>query len=353
MARQIDPTETSGDCPTAAASQRSDRTVLDVADVRIRFHTPGGIVHAVNGVGFHLHEGELLGVVGESGSGKSVTMLALLGLLPTPPAEIVSGRARFEGVDLMRLSPQALGDVRGGQVGFVFQDSMMSLNPVLPVGYQIAEPLRRHLGLRRGAARRRAAELLDLVGIAEPSRRLGDFPHQFSGGMRQRVMIAMALACEPKVLIADEPTTALDVTIQAQILDLVKRLRRELGMAIVWITHDLAVVAGLADRVLVMYAGAVVEQARVEALYARPRHPYTQGLLHTVARLDRPRTRRLPSIPGQPPSLSAPPAACPFAPRCPHAFERCARENPPLRAVAVGHEAACLYDAQAEASRDR
>ena len=228
---------------------------------------------------------------------------------------------------------------------------MTSLNPVLTVGYQLTEPLRVHLGLSRAAARRRAVELLELVGIPMAASRLSDFPHQFSGGMRQRVMIAIALACDPKVLIADEPTTALDVTIQAQILDLVKRLRRELGMSIIWITHDLGVVAGLADRVMVMYGGLVVERARVNELYARPRHPYTRGLLRTLPRLDGTRSERLESIAGQPPNLARAPAACPFAPRCDHAFERCWKENPALETVVQGHEVACWLDPETGAAR--
>ena len=332
--------------------------MLDVTDIRTRFHTADGVVHAVNGVGFRLHEGELLGVVGESGSGKSVTMLSMLGLLPTPPAEVVGGQALLGDVDVMRMDGDSLREVRGGRIGFVFQDPMTSLNPVLTVGHQIAEPLRIHLGYAKAQAWRRAAELLERVGIPSPGRRLREYPHQFSGGMRQRVMIAIALACDPEVLVADEPTTALDVTVQAQILDLVRQLRRDLGMAIVWITHDLGVVAGLADRVMVMYAGQVVECADVQALYLRPRHPYTQGLLATLPRLDSApgpasesagaenvEQQRLPSIPGQPPSLLAPVNACPFAPRCPHAFHRCHRENPPLLPVGSGHEAACWLEA--------
>ena len=320
------------------------RKVLEVEDLRTHFHTRGGTVHAVNGISFDLAEGELLGVVGESGSGKSVTMMSLLKLLPMPPAEIVSGRACLDGEDLIGLDPKDLRRVRGAQVGFVFQDPMTSLNPVLTVGYQITEPLRVHLGMSRRAARRRAVELLERVGIPAAESRLDEFPHQFSGGMRQRVMIAVALACNPKVLIADEPTTALDVTIQAQILDLVKRLRRESGMAIIWITHDLGVMAGLADRVMVMYGGQVVERASVGPLYKTPRHPYTRGLLDTLPRLDGTRADRLESIPGQPPNLDRPPAACPFAPRCGHAFERCWQENPVLERVAQGHEVACWLD---------
>ena len=333
------------------AAVSAARRVLEVRDIRTRFHTQDGVVHAVNGISFDLDEGELLGVVGESGSGKSVTMMSLLKLLPMPPAEIVSGRALLEGENLIALDVERLRRVRGAHVGFIFQDPMTSLNPVLSVGYQLTEPLRVHLGMNRAAARRRAVELLELVGIPMAASRLNDFPHQFSGGMRQRVMIAIALACDPKVLIADEPTTALDVTIQAQILDLVKRLRRELGMAIIWITHDLGVVAGLADRVMVMYGGLVVERAGVQALYGRPRHPYTQGLLRTLPRLDGTRSERLESIAGQPPNLARAPAACPFAPRCDHAFERCWKENPLLEAVAEGHEVACWLDPETGAAR--
>ena len=333
------------------AAVSAARRVLEVQDIRTRFHTQDGVVHAVNGISFDLDEGELLGVVGESGSGKSVTMMSLLKLLPMPPAEIVSGRALLEGENLIALDVERLRRVRGAHVGFIFQDPMTSLNPVLTVGYQLTEPLRVHLGLSRAAARRRAVELLELVGIPMAASRLSDFPHQFSGGMRQRVMIAIALACDPKVLIADEPTTALDVTIQAQILDLVKRLRRELGMAIIWITHDLGVVAGLADRVMVMYGGLVVERARVNELYARPRHPYTRGLLRTLPRLDGTRSERLESIAGQPPNLAQAPAACPFAPRCDHAFERCWKENPALETVVQGHEVACWLDPETGAGR--
>ena len=333
------------------AGPSAARRVLEVRDVCTRFHTQDGTVHAVNGISFDLNEGELLGVVGESGSGKSVTMMSLLKLLPMPPAEIVSGRALLEGENLIALDAERLRRVRGAQVGFIFQDPMTSLNPVLTVGYQLTEPLRVHLGQGRAAARRRAVELLELVGIPMAANRLEDFPHQFSGGMRQRVMIAIALACEPKVLIADEPTTALDVTIQAQILDLVKQLRRELGMAIIWITHDLGVVAGLADRVMVMYGGLVVERAEVRELYRRPRHPYTRGLLRTLPRLDGTRSERLESIAGQPPNLAQSPASCPFAPRCSHAFERCWRENPALEKVVEGHDVACWLDPETGAAR--
>ena len=296
---------------STAVEASARRKVLEVEDVRTRFHTRDGTVLRGQRHQLRPEGGGLLGVVGESGSGKSVTMMSLLKLLPMPPAEIVSGRARLDGEDLLGLNPKDLRRVRGARVGFVFQDPMTSLNPVLTVGYQITEPLRVHLGMSRAAARRRAVELLERVGIPAAASRLGDFPHQFSGGMRQRVMIAIALACNPKVLIADEPTTALDVTIQAQILDLVKRLRRESGMAIIWITHDLGVMAGLADRVMVMYGGLVVERASVGTLYKHPRHPYTRGLLSTLPRLDGTRAERLTSIAGQAPNLDRPPKHAP------------------------------------------
>jgi oligopeptide/dipeptide ABC transporter ATP-binding protein len=321
--------------------------ILDVSDLKTIFRTRDGEVHAVNSVSFHVKPGELLGVVGESGSGKSVTMMSLMGLLPSPPAELVSGRILYDGRDVRAMSESQMRKLRGGDIGFVFQDPMTSLNPVFTVGYQLVEPLRIHLGLSKRAARVRAAELLDLVGIPDARNRLGDFPHQFSGGMRQRVMIAIALACDPKVLIADEPTTALDVTIQAQILELVRDLRQKLGMAIVWITHDLGVIAGIADRVLVMYGGQIVEHAPVKELFANPRHPYTRALLETIPRVDGQREARLRSISGQPPNLAAHPASCPFAARCPHVFDRCRAENPLRRIVSPGHDVACFWDAPA------
>jgi peptide/nickel transport system ATP-binding protein/oligopeptide transport system ATP-binding protein len=329
------------------------RPVLDVRGLQTVFRTRGGEVHAVNRVSFHLMPGELLGVVGESGSGKSVTMMSLLGLLPSPPAEVRSGEVWLGDTDILKLTPDALRAVRGRRVGFVFQDPMTSLNPVFTVGNQIMEPLRTHMGMDRRQAEARAVELLELVGIPDARRRLRDYPHQFSGGMRQRVMIAIALACDPEVLIADEPTTALDVTIQAQILELVKELRRKLGMAIVWITHDLGVIAGIADRVMVMYAGQVVEQAPVRELFSRPRHPYTRALLGTIPSLTGHRAARLQVIEGQPPILGAAPAACPFRNRCAHAHDRCAAENPQRRAmdgrpVGQGHDVACHWDAPAD-----
>ncbi len=322
--------------------------VLDVRGLKTVFRTRGGEVHAVNDVSFHLRRGELLGVVGESGSGKSVTMMSLIRLLPSPPADIRAGEVLLNGQDVLKLDDAGLRAVRGAKVGFVFQDPMTSLNPVFPVGDQIMEPLRRHMGLTKAQAQVRAAELLELVGIPDAKKRLSNYPHQFSGGMRQRVMIAIALACDPDVLIADEPTTALDVTIQAQIIELVKDLRQKLGMAIVWITHDLGVIAGIADRVMVMYGGQVVEQAPVAELFTNPRHPYTRALLRTIPSLTGEREARLQVIEGQPPILIGAPTACPFRARCAHALPQCEVENPARRAVdgapvGHGHDVACHW----------
>lgn len=325
--------------------------VLEVQGLKTIFRTRGGEVHAVNTVSFDLKPGELLGVVGESGSGKSVTMMSLIGLLPSPPAEIREGRVLFDGLDLLKCSPEELRAVRGPGVGFIFQDPMTSLNPVFTVGYQLREPLIKHMGLTRAQAEVRAKELLDLVGIPDAGRRLKDYPHQFSGGMRQRVMIAIALACDPKVLIADEPTTALDVTIQAQILELVKELRVKLGMAIIWITHDLGVIAGIADRIMVMYGGQIVEHGPVKEVFARPRHPYTRALLQTVPSVRGARAEKLNVIEGQPPILRAAPAACPFAARCAHRFAACDTANPPRFALGAGHDVACFWDFDANAPR--
>ena len=326
--------------------------VLDVRDLKTVFRTRTGEVHAVNSVSFHLRPGELLGVVGESGSGKSVTMMSLIGLLPSPPAEIRGGSVMFEGRNLLTESESALRKIRGRRIGFVFQDPMTSLNPVFTVGDQLTEPLKKHMNMSRRAARARAVDLLELVGIPDADRRLSDYPHQFSGGMRQRVMIAIALACDPDILIADEPTTALDVTIQAQILELVKNLREKLGMAIVWITHDLGVIAGIADRVMVMYGGQVVEQAPVAELFARPRHPYTRALLKTIPSVRGPRAPKLTVIEGQPPILGAAPTACPFRDRCPYRFETCDARNPPRFDVGHSHDAACFWDFDRDAPRD-
>jgi oligopeptide transport system ATP-binding protein len=318
--------------------------LLDVQGLETTFKTPEGVVHAVNGVSFGLKEGETLGVVGESGCGKSVTMLSVLRLIQSPPGKITEGKAIFFGQDLLKMSNEEIRHVRGAQISMVFQDPMTSLNPVLTIGRQLEEPLMLHIGMTRNQARERSAELLTMVGIPNAADRLNDYPHQFSGGMRQRVMIAMALSCSPQILIADEPTTALDVTIQAQIMDLVKRLREELGMSIIWITHDLGVVAGLAHRVIVMYGGYIIEEALVRELYANPQHPYTIGLLASLPRVDEQGRHQLASIDGLPPVLYSKPNACPFAPRCKWVTEKCWKENPPLLSVGTEHRAACWVD---------
>jgi oligopeptide transport system ATP-binding protein len=318
--------------------------LLDVQGLETQFNTPDGIVYAVNGVSFSLKEGETLAVVGESGCGKSVTMLSVLRLIPSPPGRINAGKAIFRGQDLLQMSDDDIRGIRGAQIAMIFQDPMTSLNPVLTIGRQLEEPLALHMGMNKQQARERAAELLGMVGIPRAKDRLGDYPHQFSGGMRQRVMIAMALACNPQILIADEPTTALDVTIQAQIVELVKRLRDELGMAIIWITHDLGIVAGLAKRVFVMYGGYIIEESPVDELYINPQHPYTLGLLGSLPRLDDFEYHRLVSIEGQPPVLYKKPTSCPFAPRCKYVVERCLNENPMLEKVAPDHRVACWID---------
>jgi oligopeptide transport system ATP-binding protein len=326
--------------------------VLDVRGLKTVFRTRGGEIHAVNDVSFHLDRGEVLGVVGESGSGKSVTMMSLIRLLPSPPADIRCGEVVLNGADLLKMDAEALRQVRGAKVGFVFQDPMTSLNPVFTIGNQIMEPLRAHMGMTKAEAQVRAVELLELVGIPDARKRLKAYPHQFSGGMRQRVMIAIALACNPDVLIADEPTTALDVTIQAQILELMTDLRRKLGMAIIWITHDLGVIAGIADRVMVMYGGQVVEQAPVRELFANPQHPYTRALLKTVPKITGPREARLKVIEGQPPMMTGAPVACPFRARCEYRHDLCDQANPQRRAVdgqpvGHGHDVACHWIAPA------
>ncbi|MDX9991055.1 MAG: ABC transporter ATP-binding protein [Anaerolineales bacterium] len=326
--------------------------LLDVQGLETQFETPEGIVHAVNGVSFSLQEGETLGVVGESGCGKSVTMLSLMGLIPTPPGKITAGKAFYRGKDMLQMSKDEIRHIRGSQISMVFQDPMTSLNPVLTIGRQLTEPLELHLGMNGEQARARAVEMLEIVGIPRAKDRLKDYPHQFSGGMRQRVMIAMALACSPQILIADEPTTALDVTIQAQITDLVKRLRDELGMAIIWITHDLGVVARLVQRVMVMYGGFVIEESEVKDLYANPQHPYTIGLLGSLPRIDMDQRQRLVSIDGLPPMLFHKPTSCPFAPRCKWVIERCWQENPALEEVAPGHKVACWVDVKTGRSRE-
>lgn len=315
--------------------------LLEVKNLKTQFFTQDGVVHAVNGISYSVDAGETLAIVGESGSGKSVGVMSLIRLIPQPPGKIVDGEVWFDGQDLLKMSEDQLRHVRGNRIAMIFQDPMTSLNPVLTVGRQITESLELHLNMNREQSRRRAVELLELVGIPGANARLDDYPHQFSGGMRQRVMIAMGLSCDPQLLIADEPTTALDVTIQAQIVDLVTRLKKELGMSIIWITHDLGVVAGMAQRVLVMYSGFIVEEGTVEALYANPRHPYTLGLLRSIPRLDLGRQKRLIPIEGLPPDLLEAPTRCPFAPRCSFVIEKCWAENPPLMSVGGDHRSAC------------
>ncbi len=324
-----------------------NKYLLDVRNLETQFKTPEGVVHAVNGVSFTLNEGETLGVVGESGCGKSVSMLSCLRLIPTPPGKIVAGEAFFHDKDLLTMSQEELRHVRGGQISMVFQDPMTSLNPVMTIGKQLCEPLSLHLNMTNKQATARAVELLGLVGIPNAADRLKDYPHQYSGGMRQRVMIAMALACNPQILIADEPTTALDVTIQAQIVDLVKRLRDELGMAIIWITHDLGVVASIAHRVMVMYGGYIIEQSTIADLYSNPLHPYTIGLLGSLPKIQEKKHTRLFSIEGMPPVLYQKPVSCPFAPRCQWVTDQCWVENPLLKEATPGHSVACWVDTKA------
>ncbi len=318
--------------------------LLEVKNLKTQFFTQDGVVHAVNGISYYVNAGETVAIVGESGSGKSVGVMSLIRLIPQPPGKIVDGEVMFDGQDLLKLSEDELRDIRGNRIAMIFQDPMTSLNPVLTIGRQITEALELHLNMNKEQARKRAVQLLEMVGIPGADSRLDDYPHQFSGGMRQRVMIAMGLSCDPQLLIADEPTTALDVTIQAQIVDLTRRLQDELGMAIIWITHDLGVVAGMADRVIVMYSGFIVEEGNVNDLYGRPRHPYTLGLLRSIPRLDLGRQKRLIPIDGLPPDLLEPPTHCPFAPRCSFVQDKCWQENPPLVEVTPGHKAACWVD---------
>jgi oligopeptide transport system ATP-binding protein len=318
-----------------------NNNILDIQNLRTVFHTQDGVVHAVNGISYTLREGETVGIVGESGCGKSVSMLSVMRLLPEPPAKIKADQIGFFGTDLMHYSKDEMRHVRGRQIAMIFQDPMTSLNPVHTIGFQLKEPLKLHLGMSDKDATDRAEELLKLVGIPESGSRLSDYPHQFSGGMRQRVMIAMALSCNPSLLIADEPTTALDVTIQAQIVDLVKQLRESFAQTLIWITHDLGVVARLAERVIVMYAGYVVEDAFVDELYSNPQHPYTKALLRSLPRVDGTRNEKLETIEGLPPDLIALPKGCPFAERCDFVQDICYQENPPLRSYAPDHRVAC------------
>ena len=315
--------------------------LLEVRGLETRFYTQEGVVKAVNGIDYTLGEGETLGIVGESGCGKSVSVLSMMRLIPSPPGKITGGEVVFDGRDLLKMDMEEMRHIRGNRIAMVFQDPMTSLNPVLTIGRQVSESLELHMGMDKNQAIKRSVELLEMVGIPQADQRVRDYPHQFSGGMRQRVMIAMALSCNPQVLIADEPTTALDVTIQAQIVELVKRLRDEIGMAVIWITHDLGVVAGLVDRVNVMYAGYIVERGNVKDIYARPRHPYTIGLLGSLPRLDDASHGKLESIEGLPPDLVSPPPGCPFAPRCDYVTDRCLTENPELESLGLDHTAAC------------
>jgi len=320
--------------------------LLDIRGLKTHFKTDDGWLHAVDGVDIAIDRGETVGVVGESGCGKSVTAKTVMKLIDMPPGKIVAGQVLWKGRDLVPLPPQAMQKIRAKEISIVFQEPMTSLNPVFSVGEQIAESLRLHEGLSRREAMDRAVQMLKLVRIPTPERRVRDYPHQFSGGMRQRVMIAIALACKPQLLIADEPTTALDVTIQAQILDLLQRLKDEMGMAVMLITHAMGVVAEVAQRVVVMYAGKVVEEAPVQALFAHPRHPYTQGLIRSIPRIDldaRHKTR-LEAIPGTVPKLIEPAEGCRFAARCKHARAECLQATPPLREVAAGHRVACILD---------
>jgi oligopeptide transport system ATP-binding protein len=319
----------------------NQNTLLEVKNLETQFITPHGRVRAVNGVSFSLGSQETIGLVGESGCGKSVTMLSVLRLIPSPPGLVSGGSALFHNQDLLKMSDEEMRRVRGAQISMVFQDPMTSFNPLLTIGRQITEPLETHLGMTKADSKKRAVELLDLVGIPRPQERINDYPHQFSGGMRQRAMIAMALSCRPQILIADEPTTALDVTIQAQIVNLVRDLRREFGMAVIWITHDLGIIANLAQRVIVMYGGYFIEEAPVKELFSHPQHPYTLGLLGSLPRMDKDRSDPLDTIEGLPPVLKEIPSYCPFAPRCKFVMEQCRHANPELRVVSPGHRVAC------------
>jgi oligopeptide transport system ATP-binding protein len=320
--------------------------LLNVQDLKTQFRTRDGTVHAVNGVSFYLKAGETLGIVGESGCGKSVSVMSMLRLIQSPPGKVVGGSAMFEQKDLLLMTNEEIRHVRGSKISMIFQDPMTSFNPVLTIGRQMSEPLEEHRGMTIKEGYEYATEMLKMVGIPNAKERLNDYPHQFSGGMRQRVMIAMALTCKPQILIADEPTTALDVTIQAQIVDLVKRLRDDLGMAIIWITHDLGIIAGLADRVAVMYAGYIIEEALVSDLYEYPQHPYSLGLLGSLPRVDATTRHRLVSIDGLPPVLYADPSFCPFASRCRYKVAHCSVENPKLLSVGSEHRVACWVDPQ-------
>jgi len=316
-------------------------TLLSIEDLKTYFYTDAGVVKAVDGVSFSIEKGKTLGVVGESGSGKSITAMSILQLIPSPPGRIAGGRIIFEGVNLLEKSPEEIRKIRGNEISMIFQDPMTSLNPVLTVGEQLTEVIILHQKLDKKAARIKAAEMLGLVGIPDPDKRLKAYPHEFSGGMRQRAMIAMALSCNPKLLIADEPTTALDVTIQAQILELMNDLKAKLNTSIMMITHDLGVIAEICDDVVVMYAGKPVEYADVQTIFTSPQHPYTWGLLASLPKIEGENRQRLEAIEGLPPDLRNMPPGCPFAPRCPKAVEICFREQPVSREIVQGHSVAC------------
>lgn len=325
--------------------------LLEIRELVTRFYTEDGVVHAVNGISYIMNEGETLGVVGESGCGKSVHALSIMRLIPDPPGKIESGEVWFSGRDLLKLDEQAMRAIRGADIAMVFQDPMTSLNPVYTVGFQIMEALKLHQCLGDQQARNQAGELLSLVGIPEARQRLDDFPHQFSGGMRQRAMLAMGLSCNPRLLIADEPTTALDVTIQAQIVELVSRLQEQFGMAVMWITHDLGVVAELADTINVMYAGFIIERGEVRQIYKRSAHPYTIGLLGSLPRLDEAPGTKLVSIPGLPPDLLKKPKGCPFAPRCIYRVKQCLEDLPNLESTGEKHHFVACWQWEAIADR--
>ena len=336
-----------------AAPRGDGRPLLEVKGLKTQFFTQDGVVRAVDDVSFYVMPGETLGVVGESGCGKSMTGLSIMRLIPNPPGKIVAGEILFNGTDILQMSDEQVRSIRGNDIAMIFQDPMTSLNPVLTINRQISEALQLHMGMNKGQARTRTIELLQMVGIPNADERVDQYPHQFSGGMRQRVMIAMALSCNPKLLIADEPTTALDVTIQAQILDLMRTLQVERDTGVILVTHSMGVVAGMSDRIQVMYAGHIVETASTEEIFANPRHPYTVGLMKSIPRLDALRKERLEPIRGLPPDLIDLPDMCPFVPRCNYAREKCEQKNPPLIKVADGHFSACWFWDEVSLSDDQ
>ncbi len=337
---------------SGVAADGDGRPLLEVKNLKTQFFTLDGVVKAGDDVSFYVMPGETLGIVGESGCGKSMTGLSIMRLIPTPPGKIVNGEVIFNGRDVIKMSEEQVRSIRGNEIAMIFQDPMTSLNPVLTINRQIGESLQLHLGMNKDQARKRAIELLEMVGIPNAAERVGQYPHQFSGGMRQRVMIAMALSCNPHLLIADEPTTALDVTIQAQILDLMRTLQSETGAGVMLITHSMGVVAGMSDRVQVMYAGHIVETASTEEIFANPRHPYTVGLLKSIPRLDATRREKLHPIRGLPPDLIDLPDMCPFVPRCNYAREKCEQKNPPLLEVKPGHYSACWFWEEVKKEQD-